>query len=53
MVDLRDLVNGEVLRVGAAGELGLEGSTDLAETVPVDAMEEGMLLELQGAASVT
>jgi len=39
-VDLRNLVDGEVLRVDGAGKLGLERSTDLTKTIPVDSAEE-------------
>lgn len=52
IVDLRDLVDREVLGVYCAGELGLERRADLAEAVPVDAVEEGVLLELGRALSV-
>ena len=51
-VDLWDLVDGEVLGVDGAGKLGLEGSTNLAKTVPVDTAEEGVLLELGGTTHV-
>ena len=52
-VDLRDLVDGEVLRVDSAGELGLEGSADLAKTFPVDSTKEWVLLQLLRSAHVT
>lgn len=52
-VDLRNLVDREVLGVDGAGKLGLERSTNLAETVPVDTAEEGVLFELGSAAHVT
>lgn len=51
-VDLRNLIDGEVLRINGAGKLGLEWSTNLAKTIPVDAAEEGMLLELSSATHV-
>lgn len=52
VVLLRDLVDGEVLRVDGRGQLGLEGRADRAQRVPVDAAEEGVLLDLGGAAQV-
>jgi hypothetical protein len=52
-VDLRDLVDGEVLGVDCAGELGLEGSADLAKTFPVDSTKEWVLLQLLRSAHVT
>jgi len=52
-VDLRNLIDGEVLRVDGAGKLGLERRTDLAKAVPVDAAEEWVLLEFCGATHVT
>ena len=52
-IDLRDLVDREVLRVDGAGKLGLEGSADLAKTLPVDSAEEGVFLQLGGAAHVS
>lgn len=52
-VDLRDLIDGEVLRVDGAGKLGLKRRTNLAKAVPVDAAEEGVLLEFCGATHVT
>ena len=52
-VDLRDLVDREVLGVDGAGELGLEGSADLAEAFLVDSAEEGVFLQLGGAAHVS
>lgn len=51
-VDLRDLIDGEVLSVDAAGELGLERRADLAKTVPVDAAKERVLLQLGGTSHV-
>ena len=52
-VDLRNLINGEVLRVDGAGKLRLERRTDLAKAIPVDAAEEWVLLEFCGATHVT
>lgn len=52
-VDLGNLVDGEVLGVDGAAELGLEGSADFTETVPVDTAEEGVFLEFLGAAHMT
>ena len=51
-VDLRNLVDGEVLRIDGAGQLGLERRTDLAKAIPVDSAEERVLLELGGATHV-
>jgi len=51
-VDLRDLVDREVLRVDCAGKLGLKGSADLAKAFPVDSTEEGVFLQLGGATHV-
>jgi hypothetical protein len=44
VVDLGDFVDGKVLRIDIALKLGLKWSTDLTETVPVDAVEEGVIL---------
>jgi len=52
-VDLRNLIDGEVLCVDGAGKLGLEGRTDLAKAIPVDAAEEWVLLEFRSATHVT
>jgi hypothetical protein len=52
-VDLRNLVDGEVLRVDGAGKLRLERRTDLAKAIPVDTAEEWVLLEFCGATHVT
>jgi hypothetical protein len=51
-IDLRNLVDGEVLRVDGAGKLGLEWSTDLAKTIPIDTAEEWVLFELSGTTHV-
>lgn len=52
VVNLRDLVDREVLRVDSAGELGLKWCTNLAKAVPVDAVKERVLLELGRALGV-
>ena len=52
-VDLRDLIDGEVLSVDGARKLGFEWSTDLAETIPVDSIKEGVFLKLSSATHVT
>lgn len=46
VVDLRDFVDWEVLCIDIALELGLERSADLAETIPIDAVEERVVLQL-------
>jgi hypothetical protein len=45
-VDLGDLVNREVLSIDGTGELGLERSANLAQTIPIDAAEEVVFLQL-------
>lgn len=52
IIHLRDFVDGEVLRVDRGGEFGLKGGADFAQAVPVDAVEEGVVFELRGAARV-
>lgn len=52
VVDLRNFVDGEILCVDSAGKLGLERSTDLAQTVPVDAVKERMVFKLLCAANM-
>lgn len=49
VIDLRDLVDGEVLRVDIALQLRLERRSDFAEAVPLHALEERVLLELCSA----
>jgi hypothetical protein len=44
-IRLRDLVNGEVLRVDVGLQARLEGCTDAPETVPLHAAEEGVLFD--------
>lgn len=53
VVDLRDLVDREVLSVDIALEFGLKWSTDAAKLIPVDAVEEWVILELGGARDTT
>jgi len=53
VVSLRDLVDGKVLGVDVAQKFGLEGRTNTAETVPLHAVEEGVLLEFLGATEGT
>lgn len=43
---LVDLVDGEVLRVDVGLQLRLERCPDLAESIPLHAPEEGVLLDL-------
>lgn len=49
VVDLRDLVDGEVLRVDVGLQFGLEGGADFAQPVPLHAVEEGVGFEFRGA----
>ena len=50
VVILVDLVDREVLRINIRLQLGLERSTDTAQTVPLNSAEEGVLLDLIGTA---
>jgi hypothetical protein len=48
-VVLVNLVNGEILRIDVRLQLGLKRRTDATKRMPVDATEEGMLLDFAGA----
>lgn len=48
-----DLVNGEVLGVNGGLQLGLEGSANAAELVPLNTAEEGVVFDLLGAERAT
>ena len=49
VVHLRDLVDGEVLRVDVTLQLRLEGGADLAQTLPLHAVEEGVVPQFRSA----
>jgi hypothetical protein len=53
VVDLRDLVDREVLCVNVALQFGFEGGADLAEPVPLDAVEEWVTLDVCCAVGAT
>lgn len=53
VVVLVDFVNGEVLCVDVRLQLGLKRRADAAQTVPLHATEEGMLLDFVGAMGTT
>lgn len=49
VVLLRNLVNWEILSVDCGLQLGLKGSANASELVPLNATEEGVILEFPGA----
>lgn len=49
-IRLRNLVDGEILRVDIRRQLGFKGCANAAQAVPLHAAEEGMLFDLVAAA---
>ena len=49
VVVLVNVLDWEVRDIEGVGELGLEGSVDVAQLVPLHVVEKGVLLDLVGA----